>query len=65
MESTLELSVPEENMQMNSTGIDAERVGDVSPIKSINEKSDEEWLASFLDVMDSSGDDSKFKIRNI
>ena len=41
-------------MPMNSTGINAERKNEMSPIKVVIPEinSDEEWLENFLDTMD-------------
>ena len=46
---------------MNSTGINAERKNEMSPIK-IKEpeiNSDEEWLENFLDTMDFDQDENR------
>ena len=58
-EASLELSVPTDDAPMNSTGIVNKEVdGLVSPIKADEvDKDDEDWIRSFLDVMDSDGDD--------
>ena len=47
---------------MNSTGINLKQTVNESPIKQVNgDKNDEEWLNSFLEMMDSDNDDdSKF-----
>ena len=65
-ESTLDLLSQSDHAPLNSTGVNAERNGLISPIKIANgsNRSDsielvdnEKWIASFLDVMDSDSDD--------